>query len=79
MLTRVNEVGLRRLDEWMTMACDLLSFITIPLSQSHAFASCMQASIHSVCTVRLEFRQRRSARRRARFASGRWCVTESLV
>ncbi|KAK2172199.1 hypothetical protein NP493_985g00040 [Ridgeia piscesae] len=50
MLTRVNEVGVRRLDEWMTMACDLLLFITSPLSQSHAFASCTQASIRArVC------------------------------
>ena len=42
-LTRVNDVGVGRLHERMTMACDLLSFI--PLSQSHAFASCMQSSI----------------------------------
>ena len=47
MLTLVNNVGVRTLDERMTMACDLLSFITSPLSQSHAFASCMQASIRA--------------------------------
>ena len=47
MLTRVNDVGVRRLDERMTMACNCLSFITSPLSQSHAFASCTQASIRA--------------------------------
>ena len=51
MLTRVNDVGVRRHDEWMTMACDLLSFITSPLSQSHAFASCTQASIRARACV----------------------------
>ena len=44
MLTRASEVGIRRLDERMTMACDLLSFVTSPLSQSHSFAFFTQAS-----------------------------------
>ena len=30
-LTRVNDVGVRRLDEWMTIACDLLSSFTSSL------------------------------------------------
>ena len=51
MLTPVNDVGVRRLDEWKTMACDLLSFITSPLSQSHAFASCTQASMRARACV----------------------------
>ena len=51
MLTRVNDVGERRLDERMTMACDLLSFVTSLLSQSHAFASCTQASIRARACV----------------------------
>ena len=51
MLTRVNDVGVRRLDERMTMACDMLSFITSPLSQSHTFASCTQASIRARACV----------------------------
>ena len=51
MLTRLNDVGVRRLDERMTMACDLLSFITSPLSQSHLFASCTQASIRARACV----------------------------
>ena len=41
----LNDVGARRLDERMTMACVLLSLITSPLSQSHVFAPCTQASI----------------------------------
>ena len=43
----LSYVGVRRLDERMTMACDLLSFNTSPLSESHAFASCTQASIRA--------------------------------
>ena len=50
-LTRVNDVGVRRLDERMTMACDLLSFIASPLSQSHVFASCTQASLRASAGV----------------------------
>ena len=38
-----DELGLRRLGERITMASDVFSFVTGPLSQSHVFTSCMQA------------------------------------
>ena len=46
-----KDIGVRRFDERMTMACDLLSFITCPLSERHVFVSCTQVSIHSRACV----------------------------
>ena len=37
MLMRLNVIGVRRLGERITMASDLFSFMTSPLSQSHVF------------------------------------------
>ena len=39
MLMRLNVIGVRRLGEQITMAFDLFSFMTSPLSQSHVFTS----------------------------------------
>ena len=47
MLMRLNVIGVRRLGERITMASDLFSFMTSPLSQSHVFTSCMQASMRA--------------------------------
>ena len=51
MVTRLNDVGIRKRDERLTMACELLLFVTIRLSLSHVFASCTQASIRARACV----------------------------